>query len=223
MHPNYWIGYNLSKLVANIGFDYAAEGQENMPEEGGFLAAMNHQSFLDPPLGGIASKRDIYFLARKTLLETPVLGKILPTLNVIPVAREGGDVSALKIVMKQVKAGEGVLIFPEGTRSRDGTLQKAQAGIGLVIGKTLCPVVPMRIFGSYQAFSRTAKKVSWRPITVVVGHPIRFSKEDFQGDSRAAYQAASERVLAAIAALRPSPRRRSLHLDDPGLADEATP
>ncbi len=220
MHPVYWIGYSLSRLVATVAFEYAAEGRENLPETGGFLAALNHQSFLDPPLGGIASKRDLYFLARKTLLDVPVLGPILPRLNVIPVAKEGGDMAALKMVIREVKNGHGVLIFPEGTRSRNGRLQPAQAGIGLVIAKTLAPVVPMRIFGSFQAFSREAKRVTPRPVTVVVGSALHFTAADFAGETRVAYQAASERVMTAIAALRPSAKRMALHTDDPGLGPQ---
>jgi len=218
MHPIYWFCYNLSKLVATIAFDYRAEGKENIPQEGPLLLAMNHQSFLDPPLGGIASDRDIYFLARNTLMDVPLLGKLLPHLNVIPVAREGGDMSALKVIIRQVRGGNGAMIFPEGTRSRDGRLQSAKPGVGLVIAKTLAPVVPMRIFGSYQAFSRTAKKVNCRPVTVVAGPPIQFTKSDFAGDARECYQQASERIMEAITTLQPSPRRMSLHYDDPGLA-----
>jgi len=221
MHPVYWFWYHVSKLVATVAFDYRAEGKEHIPPEGPMLLAMNHQSFLDPPLGGIASDRDIYFLARNTLMDVPVLGKLLPYLNVIPVAREGGDMSALKIIIRQVKAGNGAMIFPEGTRSRDGRLQSAKPGVGLVIAKTLAPVVPMRIFGSFQAFSRTAKRLTCRSVTVVVGAPLHFTAEDFAGDARQSYQWASERIMTAITQLRPSPRRMSLHYDDPGLSAES--
>ena len=68
---------------------------------------MNHQSYLDPPLAGVASGREVYFLARKTLLDLPVLRWLLPKLNVVPVDQEGNDRSALKTLLRILKAGEG--------------------------------------------------------------------------------------------------------------------
>jgi 1-acyl-sn-glycerol-3-phosphate acyltransferase len=168
---------------------------------------MNHQSFLDPPLAGIACDREIYFLARKSLLEIPVLGGALLDLNVIPYDQEGGDMSALKSLIRVVNTGAGALVFPEGTRSRDSRLLPAQSGIGLVVAKTLAPVVPMRIFGAHEAFPRDASKIRFVPVTLVVGEALRFTSEDFKGDTKAAYKRVSETVMERIAALRCPPRR----------------
>ena len=93
------------------------------------------------------------------------------------------------------------VIFPEGTRSRDGKIQPARPGIGMIIAKTLVPVVPMRIFGSYEAWPKGGKLRPHR-LMVVVGKPIRFAKEDLTGNNRETYQRISERVLATIAAIQ---------------------
>jgi 1-acyl-sn-glycerol-3-phosphate acyltransferase len=98
---------------------------------------MNHQSYLDPPLAGLASHREIYFLARKTLLQWPLIGPILPKLNVIAVNQERADMSALKAVIKVVRAGHCALIFPEGSRTVDGHLERAQPGLGFRHGKDI--------------------------------------------------------------------------------------
>src|SRR5438552_1968372 len=122
----YWFGYNLSKAIARTFFSFKVIHRERIIEQGPAILAMNHQSFLDPPLAGIACRRDIYFLARKTLLEWPVLGPIFPKLNVVPVDQERADMSALKTVIRLVKAGGCTIIFPEGSRTPDGNLQPAQ-------------------------------------------------------------------------------------------------
>ena len=108
--------------------------------------------------------------------------------------------TAFRAVVKLLKEGHRTVIFPEGTRSLNGEIQQARPGIGMIIAKTLAPVVPVRIFGSFEAWPKGGK-IRPRPITVVVGKPILFQKEDFVSNNREAYQKASERVLAAIAAI----------------------
>ena len=128
-------------------------------------------------------------------------GWLLPKLNVIPVDQEGGDRSALKALIRILKAGEGTLVFPEGERTSDGRLRPALPGLGFVIAKTLAPVVPMRIFGAREAWPRGSARVRFRPITVVVGEPIYFTEADLQPPGKDVYQRLSQRVMDAIAAL----------------------
>ncbi|MBA3961477.1 MAG: 1-acyl-sn-glycerol-3-phosphate acyltransferase [Chthoniobacterales bacterium] len=198
----YVIGYNLALLIARLFFRYRVLHRERLIDRGPVILAMNHESYFDPPLAGIACRRAIYYLARKTLLTVPVLGPILPKLNVIPVDQDGGDRSALKALIRVLRAGHGVLVFPEGSRTLDGNLQPALPGVGFVIAKTLAPVVPMRIFGAHRALPRDGGKLRFCPITVVVGEPIHFTAADLEGKGRAVYQQLSDRVMSAIAALQ---------------------
>src|SRR5207237_6787751 len=168
---------------------------------GPVILAMNHQSYFDPPLAGNASDRAIYFLAKKSLLRAPVLGRILPTLNVIPVELEKTDRSALKAVIRILRDGHAVLVFPEGTRTPDGTLQPALPGVGLIIAKTRAPVVPMRIFGAFEAWPIGGKIRLGGRITIVVGEPIIFSETDLEARGKNVYGELSQRVMEAIAAL----------------------
>jgi 1-acyl-sn-glycerol-3-phosphate acyltransferase len=202
MGSHYQFFYNLSRFLARTFFDFRTVHAERIIEEGGVILAMNHESYLDPPLAGIGCRRELYFLARKTLLDWPILGAIFPKLNVIPVDQDRADMSALKSVIKLVRAGKGTVIFPEGSRTLDGDLLPALPGLGMVIAKTLAPVVPMRIFGAHAAFPRGGKPRLFRPITIVVGEPMRFTKADLVGDGRELYQRLSETVMRRIAAIQ---------------------
>ena len=202
MGLTYFVGYNLSKLVARTFFRMRVFGRKNLIENGPALLAMNLQSFLDPPFAGICCRREISYLARKTLLDVPVLGFLIRRMNVIGVDREGSDVSALKSVIRVIRGGGCTIVFPEGTRSRDGNLQAARAGAGLIIAKTLAPVIPMRIFGAFEAFPRDAKFPRPRSVTIVIGQPLRFTPADIEGPAREVYQRLSDQVLARIAALK---------------------
>jgi 1-acyl-sn-glycerol-3-phosphate acyltransferase len=200
MKPLYWVCYTLSGMVAKLAFQYRAYGQENIIEEGPAIMAANHQSYLDPPLVGITCKNELYFLARKTLFKKRLLGPIISRVNALPVDLSRGDLTAFRAVMNLLKEGHRTVIFPEGTRSLTGEIQQARAGLGMIIAKTLVPVVPVRIFGSFAAWPKGGK-ITPHPITVVVGKPMRFKKEDFPAQKREVYQKISEQVLAAIAAI----------------------
>lgn len=201
MTPIYRIGHTLCTAVAELAFRLKIYGRENLIEDGPAIYASNHASYLDPPLVGVACRKELFYLARKTLFEKPVLGPILPRINCIPVDRDRGDVAAVRALLRLLKEGKRVVVFPEGTRSKDGNLQPARAGLGLIIAKSLAPVVPVRVFGSYAALPRSGG-VHFVPITLVVGKPIFFTKEDLGTDERLVYQTLSDRVMAAIAALQ---------------------
>lgn len=199
----YNIFYNLSKILAKTFFSMKVIHPERMIEEGPLILAVNHSSYFDPPLAGICSKRAVYYLARKDLMKWPILGPLFPQMNVIPVERGGNDMSALRDVIKKVREGNGIVLFPEGTRSKDGNLQSAKAGIGLIIAKTRAPVLPIRIFGAYEAFPKGTKGLKLTKIKVVLGEPIHLTKEDVEPATRETYQEISNRVMEAIAKLTP--------------------
>jgi 1-acyl-sn-glycerol-3-phosphate acyltransferase len=203
MGLTYQIGRWTSWTIAKFCFRFRAYHTERIPKTGPVILAMNHQSYLDPPMAGLCCpQREIYYLARKTLLQWPILGPLFPRVNVIPVDQDRADMSALKTVIKMVRAGEGTVIFPEGSRCMDGHLLPALPGLGLVIAKTRAPVIPMRIFGAHEAFPRGGKKLRFHPITITVGQPMTFTDEDFAGPPREVYQRLSDRVMEQIAALR---------------------
>ena len=202
MNPWYFTIYHLTRLVARVFFRFRVVHPERILQEGPVILAMNHESYLDPPFAGIASHRAIYFLARKSLLDLPVLGWILPKINVVPVDQDGGDRSALKAMIRILRDNHGTLVFPEGSRTLDGKLQAPQPGIGFLIAKTLAQVVPMRIFGAHQALPRGGGKLRFCRITIVVGDPLLFTAADVAGQGREVYPRLSQRVMGAIAKLQ---------------------
>ena len=202
MNFYYWVGYHLSRLAGRLLFQFRVIHRERMIQGGPVILAMNHQSYLDPPLAGITCDRAIYFLARRTLLDVPLLGWVLPKVNVIPVNQEGVDRTAIKTLIRLLQAGNGVLVFPEGSRTLDGNLQPAEPGLGLVIAKTLAPVVPMRIFGAREALPRGGGGLRRVPITIVIGEPLVFTAADLEQPGKSLYAGLSGRVMKAISALR---------------------
>jgi 1-acyl-sn-glycerol-3-phosphate acyltransferase len=196
----YRIGHTGISLIGRFGFQLRVYGRENLIEDGPAIVASNHQSYLDPPLIGCVHRKELYYLGRDSLFRNPVFGAILRAVNVVPVDRERGDVGAIKTIIRVIKEGRRAIIFPEGTRSMDGKLQPAKAGLGMVVARTLAPVVPIRIFGSYAALPKTGR-LKWCPVSIVVGRPIRFTKENISGGGREIYQQLSDQAMAAIARL----------------------
>lgn len=200
-------GFHLSKLFFDLFFSGESAGQEWIPKSGPFLLASNHASFFDPPAVGCRVPREVYYFARKTLFKPGLRAKLLHAVNTIPVDLESdSDVSALKAVFRLLKQGEGLLLFPEGTRSRTGELQPARPGAGMIACKTGVPVVPVRIFGSFQAYGRNERFPKFgTPIHVAFAPPLLPEEYDVGGKGRNRYQAASETIMAAIARIPPPP------------------
>ena len=203
MKPLYAVGWLITRIIATVCFRYRYYHGERVPHTGGVIVAMNHESFLDPNLAGLACGREIYFLARKSLQKWPIVGYLLPKVNTIYVDQERADMTAIKTIIRLVRNGECALIFPEGGRTFDGNLQPAQPGLGLIIAKTLAPVVPMRIFGARAAMPRGGSGVKFKKVHTVVGEPIRLTEADLVGTKREVYQRLSDRVMEKIAELRP--------------------
>ena len=109
------------------------------PASGPVILASNHASFLDPPLVGAPLGREVNFLARESLFRFPAVGALLRSWNSVPVDRDGGGAAGLKAILGRLQAGGAILLFPEGTRSRDGSLQRARSGIGLAVIKSTAP------------------------------------------------------------------------------------
>lgn len=182
--------------------------RERLPDEGAFILAGNHVSFLDPPFFGLACKREAFFMARDTLFRNPVANWILRSWNCVPISRDRGDIGAMRTVLRLLGEGKAVLMFPEGTRSQDGQLQEARAGIGMIAARANVPIVPMRIFGTDRAMPRGA--VIPRPVRIEIkfGEPFLYPlPENFgslRGDAvKAVYFDIGREIMKRIAELKP--------------------
>jgi 1-acyl-sn-glycerol-3-phosphate acyltransferase len=202
MEPVYGLSLYLSSVLYGMFFRGEVAGRENLPRHGAFLIAANHISFLDPPFIGCQVPRQICYFARKTLWRGRLVSWWLDTVGSIPVDRDGGqDVSAIKRVLRALKDDKGLILFPEGTRSPDGRLKAPKAGVGLIACRAQVPVVPARIFGSFEAYGKGRSLRLGTPVTVVFGRPVLPSAYDQPDAGRERYQIASERIMAEIARL----------------------
>jgi 1-acyl-sn-glycerol-3-phosphate acyltransferase len=112
------------------------------------------------------------YLARDTLFRVPILSQLIKFLDAIPIDREGGGLAGLKETLRRLKAGELVLIFPEGTRTHDGEVAPLKPGFISVARRSRVPLIPAGLDGAYQAWPRTSRLPRFGRIAVVIGEPI---------------------------------------------------
>ena len=208
MNLSYRLGWCAFRFVFATYFHWRVFHPERVPATGPVILAANHASYLDPPLVGAGARRHISFLARKTLFHS-LVGVALRSWRVVPVDRDGGGGAGLKAILGRLLEGGAILLFPEGTRTSDGGLQAARSGIGLVVIKSVAPVVPVRVFGTYMAYGRDRRFPLPQRLMVKYGRPMDFTalraeaKACSKARLREIYQQVADDIMAAIAKLEP--------------------
>lgn len=147
-------------------------GEENIPQQGPVLICANHQSHLDPPLVGLGSRRIMNFMARETLFHSRLFGWFIDSINAFPIDLEGASLSGIKQALKLLKGGETVVIFPEGTRSRDGEIGPFRPGVATLALRAKATILPVAIEGAYDAYPRGRKLPRPGIVHVLYGKPI---------------------------------------------------
>lgn len=148
------------------------EGRENVPEKGAIIVAPNHKSDWDPPLIGVAFKtRIIHYMAKEELFKNPVFGWVLRQFGTFPVKRGTVDRTAIRQAMKELKAGNPLGIFPEGTRIRKEGLGRFHSGMASLALMTGTPVIPVAVIGSRDMPKRKG------PLAVLIGKPVPVEKQ----------------------------------------------
>lgn len=197
----YWLHWLIAGSAFRTLFGMRIVGRENLVTEGPVLVASNHQSFLDPPLIGNLYRTEMVFLARKTLF-VGYFKWLYPRLNAIPVDQDRPDMTSLKTIIRKLKQGDRVLVFPEGARTLDGSIGEAAPGIGLVAVKSGAVIQPVRISGAREALPRGSGRIRFARITVTVGKPIRLTPEEREAASgKTGYERVTERIMSAISEL----------------------
>ena len=162
----------LFRLAGLLLFKYHCQGRHHLPAAGGAIICANHQSHLDPPLVGMAPSRHCIYLARKSLFKNPVFGFIISMLDAIPLNRDGMGIEGIKATLRKLRAGETVVMFPEGTRTKTGELQTLKSGFITLARRAKVPLIPCGFVGAYDCLPRGGKLPQFERIRCVYGPPI---------------------------------------------------
>jgi 1-acyl-sn-glycerol-3-phosphate acyltransferase len=199
------------RTVLRFYFRWRIYHAERVPLTGPVILAANHASYLDPPLVGAPLRRVVNCLARESLFKYPGIGAFLRALRAVPVDREGGGATGLRAILERLRAGGAILLFPEGTRTRDGRLQRAKSGIGLTVIKSEAPVVPVRVFGTYETYGRQHLLPRPGRVSTVYGELLDFAalraeaKTCAKDRVKQIYQQVADEIMAAIGSIERPP------------------
>ncbi len=188
-------------LVGKIFYRLRVYGHEHYYPRGAILAS-NHTSFLDPPIISACWPEEVHFLARQTLFNNPLFGALISNLNTHPVSGEPGDIGVMKTILSLLEQGKKVVLFPEGTRSKNGELQHFKPGISMLVARSKSALIPVYIDGAYKAWSRTRKFPRlFGKVTCIFGTPITW--ESFSHlEKKEAQKQITEKLHADILGLK---------------------
>ena len=194
-----------------IAFKFKAYGTKNFPKDSrGVILAPNHASYLDPPLLGISLKPPITYLAKDYLFKPFFLGLALRWIGCIPIKTEADDFRSIRQLVRELKSGKNILIFPEGTRSDNGEIKEPEMGVGFLALKSGAHVLPVYIRGTYKAFPKGAKHFTYSPVSLYFGKAfIPAHDPELTGDKEP-YLAVSRKIMAEIKKLKEAAEQKDL-------------
>ena len=186
----------IFRLFFYIVFRTRVYGRDNIPAEGAVILAANHASNIDPPLMASLMDRPVSYMAKIELFENPIFGAAIRHCHAFPVKRGESDRGAIKAAVAVLREGRILGLFPEGTRSKTGELQKAEAGVALIAAMTGAPIVPVAILNTHRIFANGGLVPQ---LCIMYGAPIAF-----QGDrkSKEALDTFSADIMTHIARMK---------------------
>lgn len=168
----------LSWLILKLFFCLEVKGAKNVPLGGGFILASNHVSYVDPVAVGVGARRRLNYMARHDLFDNPFFSWLLKRLGVFPVKRGSADLGALKKALRLVKAGKGMLLFPEGRRREaQDALSNPEPGVGFLALKSGVPVIPVFVKGTDKVLPRHARFPRFKKISVHFGSQVEIGEK----------------------------------------------
>ncbi len=170
----YWTAHTIVRVFAVLWLRRERSGMQHLPVTGRVVVAGNHESMLDPPLVGTAvTSRTLHYLARSTLGDVPVFGRMIEALGTLFVDREGSARAGLERAIEALERDQAVTLFPEGRRGpAGGPVADLKRGILLVVKRTRCPVVPVGLSGTGRALGRGMLLIRPAKVRVRFGAPM---------------------------------------------------
>ena len=192
----YCFGYWVVRFLYFLFYHIQVEGREHIPTSGGFVLASNHRSYADPPLLATRLRgQRCVFMAKEELFRNKFFGWLIRKLGAFPVTRGAGDNGVIETAEQYVRSGRVLMIFPEGTRSKDGRVGRGKTGVALIAAQTGAPVVPVAISGARGLFEARGNRATPGTVYVRVLPPIQTA-----GMSRAEQKQLPDAVRQAILA-----------------------
>lgn len=187
--PAYRLGTATVRTYLTLFHRLAKEGVEHLPRTGGVLVVANHQSFLDIPMIAAAAPRHVAFVARASLENSRFLKWLMRESGVVLIRPNTPDRAALEAMIAHLEAGDCVAVFPEGTRTRDGSLGAFRAGAAVAARRARVPIVPACIQGAFEAWPRHRALPVPRQVRVRFGEPLAHDVPDAMEVARQRIQA----------------------------------
>lgn len=211
----------MARLAGILLFDLRTFRAAPLPRGTAMLVVGNHQSYMDPPLFKVACHGlDLDYVAREGLFRVPWLGALIRSLNATPIRENGGDVAAMRVILKKLGEGRSIVIFPEGARTNDGAMSPFKRGVAILLRRVPCHVTPVAIEGAFDAWPRHKRLPHFRRrVMVMVGKPIPPDELMSKGEE-AALRRLEDEIDAMRLVLRARLRRSSSGLYPPSGAGD---
>lgn len=156
-----YILYKVSQFLAwflfTVLFRIRVRGRRNIPKEGSFIVASNHQSYLDPIIIGLTCPAPMRYMARGSLFRNRIFATLIRSYGAFEIERNSADLAALRSAVNILKEGKPLLLFPEATRTHNGSIGEVKPGLFLIAKRTGVPILPVFIYGAHKAWHRNSK------------------------------------------------------------------
>lgn len=193
-----WVRYPV-KWLYKIFYDFHIEGAENIPQDRPVVLASNHRSYADPVILTMPMKLPVSYMAKEELFKNKLFGWFIRKLGAFPVVRGAGDMSVIEDSINILNSGRNLVIFPEGTRSKDGKVGKGKTGVAMIAAKSGADVVPCGIIFEGEKLHFRSK------LTLRYGKPIKAEEIAVEGTSPRELKEVKKRIMSAITELVEGP------------------